>query len=231
MLHPRASSSSDHGVGRQVEAEAAQVGRGEAAEDAQIRHPRHERRRVVALALVVLGGGHHVLVDELAHGEDDLSPLLRLALARGQRAEALAVAVEQAPRDDQSLDLVGAFPDDHERRVAVEALEPEIGALARRSRDAHGAGGRLLGRLRGVELGDARLEVAALAPVLHAGRPVRHEPGRLHAGRDVAEQGRRLLMPCPRRRARRVLECRLRDADRARRDIDPARSRGPTSRA
>ena len=70
-----------------------------------MRQPRTPRSRQPAprappgsgpAALVVLGGGHHVLVDELADGEDDLSPLLGLALARGQRAEALAVAVEQA---------------------------------------------------------------------------------------------------------------------------------------
>ena len=83
------------------------------------------------------------------------------------------MALEELARDDEPLDLVGALADDHERRVAVQALDRGIREHAAAAGDAQGLHRDLLRGLGGVELGHARLEVATLGAVLHARRPSR----------------------------------------------------------
>src|SRR4051795_12967255 len=46
-------------------------------------------------------------------------------------------AGQQAARDDELLDLVGAFADDHERRVPVVALHGQLVGVAHAAVDAH----------------------------------------------------------------------------------------------
>ena len=127
--------------------------------------------------------------------------------------------------DHKPLDLVGALADDHERGVAVVALDAELLRVAVAAEDAHRLERHLLAGLGGEQLRHAGLEVAALAAVLHGGRPAGEEARRLDLGRHVGElqldrlvladrlaEGRPLL-----RVADRVLEGGLRDADGARR--------------
>ena len=85
-----------------VEAETAEV-RGRPAAPSRPSSPssRDDRRRIAAGRLVLGDHRHHVLVDELADGQDHLAALLGLALARGEGAEALAVALEQLAGDDE----------------------------------------------------------------------------------------------------------------------------------
>src|SRR4051794_37694939 len=49
----------------------------------------------------------------------------------------LGGAGQQAPGDHESLDLVGAFADHHERRVTVEALDGEFVRVTQAAVDAH----------------------------------------------------------------------------------------------
>src|SRR5205814_2105478 len=86
------------------------------------------------------------------------------------RAGSLCVPLEQAAGDDETLDLVGALADDHQRRVAVVALDGQLGGVAVAAVHAHGLGGALERRLRREQLGHARLDVAALTRLLLAGR-------------------------------------------------------------
>src|SRR5690606_10364488 len=88
---------------------------------------------------------------------------------------------QQAPGDDQALDLVRALADDHERRVAVVALDRQVGRVADAAVDAHGLGGELEGGLAGEELGHAGLDVAALAGLLALGGVAGEQPGGLQA--------------------------------------------------
>src|SRR4051812_25838133 len=47
-------------------------------------------------------------------------------------------ASQQAARDDELLDLVGAFADHHQRRVAVVALDRELVGVTHATVDPHG---------------------------------------------------------------------------------------------
>src|SRR5579883_2502037 len=138
------------------------------------------------------------------------------------------VALQQPAGDHEPLDLVGALADDHERRVAVVALDAELLHVAVAAEDAHGLEGDLLADLGGEELRHARLEVAALAAVLHRGRLADEEPRRLDLGGHVGElELDRLVLadglaerPALLRVADGVLEGRLRHTDRAGGDVD-----------
>jgi hypothetical protein len=213
----------DHGRGGEVEAEPA-VARGhQGAEHAELGETLHQRAGEAAARVVLLGLRRHVLLDELAHRHDHLPPLLGLGLARGGGAEALAVALEELASDDEALDLVGALADDHERGVAEEPLHGGVREDAAPAGDAHGLRRRFLRGLGGIELGHARLEVAALGAVLHARRPAGEEPRGFHPRGDAGESGEGGLGGILTHSGRRLLEGGLRDADRPRGDIDAAR--------
>ncbi|MFO1427810.1 MAG: hypothetical protein U1F11_12735 [Steroidobacteraceae bacterium] len=62
----------------------------------------------------------------------------------------------------------GALADAHQRRIAVEALDVEVGRVAVAAEDAHRLEAVLDARLGGEQLGHAGLEVAALARVVLA---------------------------------------------------------------
>ena len=70
---------------------------------------------------------------------------------------------EEATRDHEALDLVGAFADDHERGVAEVALDGQLGRVADAAVDAHRLGRDLERGLAREQLGHAGLDVAALA--------------------------------------------------------------------
>src|SRR5436190_17237625 len=80
------------------------------------------------------------------------------------------VARDQLLGDHLAQDLVGALADDHQHRVAVEALDLVLDREAVATEDAH----RFLraedAGFRAGELGHRRLEVAALAAVEHSRR-------------------------------------------------------------
>ena len=163
-----------------------------------------------------------MLVDELSDREDQLPHVRGLSLAGGQRAEALAVSLEEAPRDDGPLDLVRALADDHQRRVAVVALDVQRGEGARAAVEPERLDGDLLSGLGGKELRHPRLEIASLAAILHRRRPRREEPRPPELRRHVGERGWRLGADLP-QMSERVVVGRLRDADRPCGDVDPAR--------
>src|SRR5207302_9105313 len=148
----------------------------------------------------------------------DLPRLVRLALARGERAGPLAMTLDELAGDERALDLVGALADDHQRRVTVVALDVEPGEhpglAVGAQRDHRG----LVGRLRGDQLGHARLEIAALATVLQAGRPVGDDPRRLDAGGEIGQDRWRLAGGA--RVRQRAVGRRLGDTDAAGGDVD-----------
>ena len=208
-----------HRVGPEVEAEPAVALGHERAEDAELAKGVDELSRPGAGRVERLDHGHDLLLHELADGEDQLAPLGRLALPRDEGAQPLAVPLDEAPRDDRALDLVGALADEHERRVPVIPLEVEVDADARRAEGSERRQRDLVRGLGGVELRHAGLEVAALAAVLQAGRPVGEQAGGPHLRRHVGE-----LRPYVDRAggvAERVLVCGLRDAHRPRGDVEP----------
>ena len=132
------------------------------------------------------------------------------------------MAVNELSRDQRPLDLVRALADDHERRVAVVALDPVVGARPGRAVQGERRGGQRLRRLRREELRHPRFEVASLGAVLHARRPVGEEARRVEPGRHVRERRRRRVGRSGQMRERVVVRG-LGDADGARGDVDPAR--------
>ena len=116
------------------------------------------------------------------HTEEVLAELADAAARRRRcRSSLTAGPGQQAPGDDDALDLVGPLADDHQRRVAVEALDRELGGVADAAEYAHGLGAELERGLAGEELGHAGLDVAAqsLRPALGgvAGRAGGPPPG------------------------------------------------------
>src|SRR5581483_6470365 len=89
--------------------------------------------------------------------------------------------------DHHALDLGRSLADQEQRRVAVEALDLVLLRVAVAAVDAEGLLDDLLARLRGEELRHPRLEVGALARVLHARRLEREHPRRLDLRRHVGE--------------------------------------------
>src|SRR5262249_53573033 len=83
-----------HRVRDEVEAEAALLWRDEGPEDAELCDSRHEPLGVAPGGLLIMDGRRDLLVDELSHREDDLTPLRGLVLAGGERPELLAVPLE-----------------------------------------------------------------------------------------------------------------------------------------
>src|SRR5258706_5379509 len=90
-------------------------------------------------------------------------------------------------RDHGPEDVVGAFPDRHQRRIPVKPLDLVLGRVSVSAVDAHGLEGRLYADLRGVELRHPCLEVGAPPRVERRRRPPREQPRRLHLGRHVRE--------------------------------------------
>src|SRR3972149_139813 len=213
----------DHGAGGEIEPQAAVLGRDEGAQAAELRQLLDDLPRVPTRRFEIVGNGDDLLFDELPHGEDHLLPLDGQALEGGQRAGLLAGTLDDVPRDDEALDLVGALADEHERRVTVVALEVEALERAGLAVDPHGGGGDLLSGLRRVELGHPGLEVAALPPVLHPGGPVGHEARGGQLRRHVGQHRRSLFGLRPGLDVlNRGVEGGLGHAHGARRDVDAA---------
>src|SRR5881296_1249454 len=112
-------------------------------------------------------------------GSGAASASRRRTEAARRRVRSDLVALDKASRDHQTLDLVGAFADDHEGRVAVVALDGELLHVAVAAEDGHRLERDLLAGLGGEELGHAGLDVHALTAVLHRGGLAGQEPGRL----------------------------------------------------
>src|SRR5215210_3774141 len=140
------------------------------------------------------------------------------------------VALQELLADHHALDLGGAFADQQQRRVAVEALDLVLLRVAVAAVDSERLLDDLLAGLRREQLGHAGLEVRALAGVLHPGRLQREQARRLDLRRHVGEleldrlvlgdrlaEGLALL-----RVAQGQLERALGDPDAAGRDVDPA---------
>ena len=148
----------------------------------------------------------------------------------GAGAKFIAERFEQAPRDEQLLDLVRALADQEQRRVAVVPLGPELRRVPVAAVDPHAVERVLLGGLGREVLRHPCLEVGALAGRLLPRRLDRQEPRRLRARRHLREHQLDRLVLADRlaerlalaRVGERVVERRLRDADPARRDVDAA---------
>src|SRR5665647_2464576 len=86
-------------------------------------------------------------------------------------------ALDELSGDDVSLDLVGAFADDHQRRVAEVALDVELRGVAVSTVDAHRVQGNLHGGLGGEQLRHTGLHVCALTlSLIHISEPTRRTP-------------------------------------------------------
>src|SRR6266851_3309370 len=72
------------------------------------------------------------------------------------------VAFDELPSDDVALDLVGAFTDDHQRRIAEVALHVELCRVPVAPVDPHRVQGDLHGGLGCEQLGHARFHVGTL---------------------------------------------------------------------
>src|SRR5882672_7472050 len=147
-----------------------------------------------------------------------------------EKSSSGSVALEQASRDDQLLDLVRAFPDQEERRVAVVALRPVIKRVAVAAVDAHAVERVLLRRLGGEVLRHPRLEVGAVAARLRLRRMQDEEPRCLGARRHLRDHQLHRLVFCNRLAegfalagvADGVVERGPSEAGSARRDVDAA---------
>ena len=201
-----------------VEPEAADARLDGRAQQAELGQLADDRFRIATGRLVIGDRRNQRLLDELPHGQDDLPPLVRLALAGGERAEPFAVTLDELAGDERALDHVGALADEHQRRVTVVALDLEPGEHSGLAVGAQRDHRRLVGRLRGEQLGHARLEIAALLTVLHAGRPVGDDPRRLDAGGEIGQDRGRLAGDA--RVRQHAVERRLGDADAAGGDVD-----------
>src|ERR1700722_19752143 len=76
------------------------------------------------------------------------------------------VLLQQTPRDDQTLQLIGSPADHHQRSVAIIALHRKVFGIAVASEDAHRFERNLSGGFGGEQLGHAGFEIAALAAIL-----------------------------------------------------------------
>src|SRR6478736_10552271 len=94
------------------------------------------------------------------------------------RADRPLVAAVEAAGDDHPLDLVGAFEDLHDLRLAHVALDGEVLRVARAAQHLDCVGGhahRVVGR---DELGDRRLAAEGKAVVAEVRRVLQRRPGR-----------------------------------------------------
>src|SRR6476659_3087863 len=140
------------------------------------------------------------------------------------------VPLQQLLADNHALDLGGSLADQQQRRVAVEALDLVLLGVAVAAVDAEAFLDAVLAALRGEELGHARLQVGALAGVLHPRRFAGDEAGGLELSRHVGELeldrlvvGDRLAEGLPFLAvAERQLQGALGDSDAAGGDVDPA---------
>src|SRR5258708_38280729 len=91
------------------------------------------------------------------------------------RAHAADTAAgDELSGNDVALNLVGALPDDHQRRVAEVALDVVFGRIAVAAVDPHRAERDLHRRLRGEQLRHPGLHVAAVTGVVTL-RGVQHK--------------------------------------------------------
>src|SRR5436190_8746732 len=193
-----------------------------------------------AIIIVRCGPGRNIDRSMTLMPSSFIESLLRKGAARrreGQRgrqrpqtAGSDLVAADQLLGDHLAQDLVRSLADDHEHRVAVEALDLVLDRQAVAAEDAH----RLLraedAGFRAGELGHRRLEVAALAAVEHSRRALDQLLRTLDLRRHVGElQLDRLVLPdrlaesaALLRVAKRHLERALGDAGAARGDVDAA---------
>src|SRR5688572_31099588 len=93
------------------------------------------------------------------------------------------VTFHELARDDDALELVRAFADREQRRVAVVALDVELLRVAVRAVDPHRFEAVLDRGFGREELRHARLEIAALAGVVGARRGIDEQPRGLGARR------------------------------------------------
>src|SRR6266567_2896437 len=122
---------------------------------------------------------------------------------------------DQIAGDDHPLDLVGALVDLQRLGIAYVALER--GALDRPfvAGQLQCVEGELHRGVRAVQLGHRSLAGERTAGAAQPGRVVGHEPGRLQPRGHVGEQEVvALLARAPREELPRLVECRLRNAER-----------------
>src|ERR1700757_2695482 len=93
----------------------------------------------------------------------------------------------QLPGDHIALDLVGAFADDHQRRVAKVAFDVVFGGVAVTAVDAYGVQGNLHRDLGGEQFGHSGFHVATLAAVVALGGIAGELTGGGEFGRHVGE--------------------------------------------
>src|ERR1700677_4439250 len=130
-----------------------------------------------------------------------------LLFSNGRHAATLSLGTDNSPAsepaaghqlrgDHVALDLVGAFADDHQRRVAEVPLDVVFGGISIAAVDAHGIQRDLHRHFGGEQLGHPGLHVAALAAVVTLGGITRQLAGGgefgCHLGQIVAD---RLMLP------------------------------------
>src|SRR5262249_52416950 len=79
----------DHGECSEIETETSELRGDERTEDADLAQLGDECGRIASCCLVIVDDRDDLLVHQLANSENDLAPLIRLALPRGQRPAAL----------------------------------------------------------------------------------------------------------------------------------------------
>src|SRR5918996_2305768 len=94
---------------------------------------------------------------------------------------------QNLPRDDDPLDLAGAFADLADLGVAHHALDRVLGGVAVASEDLHRLGGGSHGQLGTVELGHRRLLLERLAVLLEPGGMIEQMGAGLDLHRHVGQ--------------------------------------------
>src|SRR5437667_9830823 len=87
----------------------------------------------------------------------------RRSCADGSATTALPLAGRQRPRDDQALDLAGAFEERVDLGVAVPLLDREVADVAVAAADLDRLLGHLHGDLAGLQLGHRSFRLLELA--------------------------------------------------------------------
>src|SRR5438132_1418506 len=124
------------------------------------------------------------------------APRVARRTERVKRSALGAIKLQQALRDDQALDLVGALSDDQHGRVAVQALHLELLREPVPAVHTQRLGDDLETGLRGEQLGHAALDVGPLPGVFLARRIIRQEARGLDLRRHVGElELDRLVLP------------------------------------
>src|SRR5215831_10491337 len=106
-----------------------------------------------------------------------------------------AVPAYELPDDDIALDVVGPLADYHQRRVAVVALDVELGRIPVAPVHPDRVGGDLQAGLGREQFRHPRLQVAAPPGVERGGRARGEQACRLHLGGHVGDPVADRLMP------------------------------------